>query len=133
MKLPRFLKKKEFVSKVDPDKWNAMWDLWIDDQVDAPYAQLMYYQSEVSNGGHGQYFSNCEENGDLKKEMAALKTILPVKNRFYLWLAYRAYRSCAKKENAVAELLTLWCDIVVDMDEARLNGILEEYAEKLEV
>ena len=50
-------------------QWNKMWDLWVEGEVDSPYAELMEYQSQVNNGGHDQYFINVDNNGNLKKEM----------------------------------------------------------------
>ena len=46
-----------------------MWDLWVEKKAETPYAELMTYQSEVSNGGHDQYFTNTENTGDIQKEI----------------------------------------------------------------
>ena len=51
-----FGKKSELTE--EQKKWNKMWDLWANGLTDSPYAELMTYQSEVYNGGHGQYFDN---------------------------------------------------------------------------
>ena len=133
MKLPGFLKKKEFTI-TEPEKWNELWDLWVKGEVDTPYAELMKYISEVFNGGHDQFFANLENTGTLQKNLAALKTILPVKHRFILWLAHKSYTAYEKKESAVSEMVTMWCDFVFDLDEAVFNEILEKYAaEKIEL
>lgn len=48
-----FKNKKKKVKQTDEQqKWNQMWSLWEEGQADSPYAELMTYQSEVSNGGH---------------------------------------------------------------------------------
>ena len=62
-------------------KWNKMWELWTEAKVEVPYAQLMTYQSEINNGGHGQYFCNVENNDDLSKEISALKLKLKTENK----------------------------------------------------
>jgi len=46
------------MSKCSDKQWNKMWELWSDEQVSSPYAELMTYQSEVENGGHDQFFYN---------------------------------------------------------------------------
>ena len=54
-----FLKpKKPQELPLPQQRWNKMWDLWADGELDSPYASLMTYQSEVNNGGHDQYFFN---------------------------------------------------------------------------
>ena len=55
-------------------KWNKMWDLWVEKKVDSPYAELMTYYSEISNGGHAQYFINTDAS---EKEISVMKEILP--------------------------------------------------------
>ena len=60
-------------------KWNKMWDMWVEGQVDSPYAELMTYQSEINNGGHDQYFTNVENTGDLQKEIMVLRNVLSPK------------------------------------------------------
>ena len=72
-------------------KWNKLWDLWAEGLVASPYMELMNYHGEVNNGGHEQYFSNTEDNGDLQKEMAALETILSEKLKRNLRKAYQTY------------------------------------------
>ena len=61
------------------EKWNKMWELWVEGQAESPYAELMTYQSEIKNGGHDQYFTNVENTGDLQKEMMALETVLSLR------------------------------------------------------
>ena len=48
-------KKKKVELTEEQLKWNKMWDLWTDGEAESPYAELMTYQSEINNGGHGQY------------------------------------------------------------------------------
>ena len=56
-------------------KWNRMWDLWAEGEIESPYNELMTYQSEVNNGGHHQYFLNTENNGDICKDIEILEQI----------------------------------------------------------
>ena len=49
-----------------------MWDLWVEEEADSPYAELMTYQSEVNNGGHMQFFDNVSNTDDLSKNMEVL-------------------------------------------------------------
>ncbi len=110
-------------------KWNQMWSLWEEGQADSPYAELMTYQSEVSNGGHDQYFFNVENTGDLQKEMAALNTILPIKLKNNLERAYKAYLVLEEKENDEKSKEVLEeCDDILYENEEALNCILSEYA-----
>ena len=74
-------KKKQVELTEEQRKWNKMWELWAEKKAEAPYSQLMTYQSEVNNGGHDQYFTNVENTSDLQNEISVLETILPVKHR----------------------------------------------------
>lgn len=42
-----------------------MWELWMNEKIETPYAELMTYQSEVNNGGRSQYFDNTQNNGNI--------------------------------------------------------------------
>ena len=48
-------------------KWNKMWELWVEGKVESPYAELMTYQSEINNGGHGQYLPTLKTQAIYKK------------------------------------------------------------------
>ena len=65
-------KKKKVELTEEQLKWNKMWELWTEEKVESPYAELMTYQSEINNGGHCQYFSNVENVSDLPKEIFEL-------------------------------------------------------------
>ena len=110
-------------------KWDKMWDLWVDGAAASPYAELMTYQGEINNGGHDQYFTNVENTGDLRKEMAALEQILSVKLKDNLTRAYKAYLVLEEKEDdADAEETLERCDAVFYQNEQEINEILKEYA-----
>lgn len=129
-----FLKKKEVQLTDEQKKWNKMWELWTEGEVDSPYAELMTYQSEINNGGHDQYFLNVENTGDLKKEMSALETVLSAKLKNNLQKAYKAYLVLEEKEDdETAEEIMEQCDDVFYENEEEINHILEEYSAKIEL
>ncbi len=133
MGLLGFLKKKKVMLTEEQCKWNKMWDLWSEEKVDSPYGQLMTYQSEINNGGHDQYFTNVENTADLQNEVSVLETILPVIHRDNLRKAYKAYLVLKEKEDEHSEEILEQCDDVFYENEAELNSILEEYAQKIEL
>ena len=115
-------------------KWNKMWDLWVEGRADSPYAELMTYQSEVSNGGHDQYFFNIGNTGNLQKEMTTLETVLPPKLQRNLRDAYNAYLMLAnEKSEKKAETILEQCDNEFYKDEEDINRILREYASQIEL
>ena len=127
-------KKKKVELTEDQRKWNKMWDLWVDGQVDSPYGELMTYQSEINNGGHHQYFTNVENTGDLQKEMMVLETVLSPKLKGNLKQAYKAYlRWEANEEDEEAEEILEQCDDVFYANEEEINHVLEECADKVKL
>ena len=128
-----FKKKKVELTK-EQLKWNKMWELWTEEKVDSPYAELMTYQSEISNGGHDQYFTNVENTSDLNKEISALEQILSAELKNNLNKAYKAYLILEKKEeDEEAEETLEQCDDVFYENEEEINRLLEEYAYKIEL
>ena len=118
----------------EQQKWNKMWDLWVEGEAISPYAELMTYQSEINNGGHDQYFTNVENTSDLQKEMSALVNILPQKLISNLQKAYEAYLVLEEKEDdEQAEEILEQCDDVFYENEEEINHLLKEYAEKMEL
>ena len=124
-------KKKQVELTEEQRKWNRMWELWTEEKAEAPYAQLMTYQSEVNNGGHDQYFTNVENISDLQKEITGLAAILPQNHQSNLQTAYRAYLALDDDENA--EGILEQCDAVFYENEDELNCILEKYATTIEL
>ena len=80
-------------------QWNKMWDLWVEEKADSPYAELMTYQSEINNGGHDQYFLNVENTSDLEKEISALEQVLSAELKDNLRKAYQAYLALEENED----------------------------------
>ena len=127
-------KKKKVELTEEQLKWNKMWELWTEEKVDSPYAELMTYQSEINNGGHGQYFTNGESIGDLQKEMSALKSVLSAKLIGNLQKAYEAYLVLEEKEDDEnAEEIIEQCDNVFYENEEEINRILKTYASEIEL
>jgi len=133
MRLFNFFKKKVDLTE-SQRKWNKMWELWAEGQVDSPHAELMTYICEINNGGHSQYFSNVENTGDLQEEMSTLENILSTKQKNNLRNAYKAYLVLEKNVNDKnAEEIIAECDVMFYTSEKELNRILENYAAKIEI
>lgn len=128
-----FLKKKKTELTDDQQKWNMMWEMWSEGNVKSPYEELMTYQSEINNGGHDQYFLNVGNNGDIQKEMSALKTILSDELTDNLEKAYQAYLLLEEKDDENAESIMEQCDNTFYENEEEINCTLEEYAAKIEL
>ena len=126
-----FRKKKEVSLK--ELKWNKMWDLWVNEEIDSPYRELMTYYSEVNNGGHAQYFSNVDSVSDLKKEITNLKKILPFSFKKFLDSSYKAYLVLEEKDDENSEEIMEESDNFFYENEEELIKILEEYALKIEI
>ena len=127
-------KKKKIELTDEQLKWNRMWELWEQEKADSPYAELMTYQSEINNGGHGQYFSNVENNGDLNADMTILTTVLSEKLVDNLHKAYKAHLILEENEDdEKAEEIIEACDNVFYENEEEINSKLEAYADKIQL
>lgn len=114
-------------------KWNRMWELWVQGNVDSPYLELMNYESEVNNGGHSQYFFNTANCGDLKAEMAVLLTALPEPLLANLRRAYDAFASQEDIADDDNDDLFEECDDVFYEHEALFTALLENYAKTMKL
>lgn len=126
-----FRKKKEL--SLEKLKWNKMWDLWVSEEVESPYFELMTYYSEVNNGGHAQYFSNVDNVSNLKNEMANLNKILSLEFKNNLNKAYKAYLILEKRDDEKSEEILVECDNFFFENEDEINLILDDYASKIEI
>ena len=127
-------KKKKVELTEEQLKWNKMWELWTEERVKSPYAELMNYQSEINNGGHSQYFCNVENVSDLQKEMSELQIILTPILRENLKKAYKAYLILEEnEEDEKAEEILEQCDDIFYENEELINHLLEQYANELEI
>ncbi len=127
-------KKKKVELTEEQLKWNKMWELWTEERVKSPYAELMTYQSEINNGGHSQYFCNVENVSDLQKEMSELQIILTPILSENLKKAYKAYLILEEnEEDEKAEEILEQCDDIFYENEEQINHLLEQYANELEI
>lgn len=108
-------------------QWNKMWDLWVKGNIPSPYDELMRYQSEVYNGGHGQYFYNTANCYDLKAEVEALLTILPPDLAGNLRRCYAAFADTGDITEENAELFDACEEAFYDCED-QINKLLEAYA-----
>lgn len=113
-------------------QWNKMWDLWANGEIQSPYNELMTYQSEINNGGHGQYFVSTENTSDLLKEMSGLNSILSDTLKENLKTAYEAHLLLEQDEtNEEAEAVLEKCDDVFFQNEKDINAILESFCKQI--
>ncbi|MBP3330366.1 MAG: DUF4375 domain-containing protein [Clostridia bacterium] len=127
-------KKEEELPLTEEDKkWNKMWDLWSDGEIESPYNELMTYQSEVNNGGHDQYFLNTSDNSDIEKELNALYEILPEEAKENLKKAYKAYLKLEENEDdEEAQEILENADNNFWENEEQITEIIKKRAEKIE-
>ena len=114
-------------------KFNKMWDMWADGQIESPYQDLMTYQSEVNNGGHSQFFFNVENTGDLNAVVKETLSILSEVHKRNLEEAYSAYRKYNDVDDDKMEEILDNCDDVFYENEELINEILEKRAETIEL
>ena len=118
---------------VEQFKEDRMWDLWAKGKAESPYAEIMTYQSEISNGGHDQYFFNVSNTGDLNKEMSVLREVLPEILKSNLEKAYAAYLVLEENEDdEESEDILNECDRFFYDNEGELCDLYEEYIAKIE-
>lgn len=116
----------------DDEKWNKMWDMWVDGEIPSPYSELMTYQSEINNGGHSQYFLNIENTEDVSKALESLNSILSQVHKDNLETAYKASLLLKQdEENEKAEDELNECDNVFYENEEEINCILKAFCNDL--
>ena len=132
--LKKFFQKKEEALPIEAQKWNKMWDLWVEEEADSPYAELMTYQSEVNNGGHMQFFDNVSNTDDLPKNVEVLYSILTGALRENIEKAYNAFLTYDENDenDTISEIMDE-CDDVFYANESEIERILQEYADTIEL
>ncbi len=132
--LKKFFQKKEEELTIEAQKWNKMWDLWVEEEADSPYAELMTYQSEVNNGGHMQFFDNVSNTDDLPKNVEVLYSILTGTLRENIEKAYNAFLAYDENDenDTISEIMDE-CDDVFYANESEIERILQEYADTIEL
>ena len=134
MGLSDFFKKKKVELTEEQLKWNKMWELWTQEKVESPYAELLNYSGDINSGGHGYYFECLNFEGDIKKDLSALEKILSHELNENLKKAYRAYLMLKEKDNDKnAEEILEHCDNVFYGNEGEIDRILKEYADKVKL
>ena len=130
----KFFQKKEEELPIEAQKWNKMWDLWVEEEADSPYAELMTYQSEVNNGGHMQFFDNVSNTDDLPKNVEVLYSILTGALRENIEKAYNAFLAYDENDenDTISEIMDE-CDDVFYANESEIERILQEYADTIEL
>lgn len=130
MDLFGWFRKKEELPAEDR-KWNKMWDLWVQDNADSPYAELMEYDAEVNNGGHSQYFFNVSNCGDLTAAAEILLKELPEPLLANFQKAYDAFSGqediCSDENDEFFNE----CDAVFGDNEQLILDILAGYADTM--
>ncbi len=114
-------------------KYNKMWDMWADGQIESPYQDLMTYQSEVNNGGHSQFFLNVENTGDVNAVVKENLSILPKVHKRNLEEAYSAYRKYNDVDDDKMDEILDNCDDIFYENEELINEVLEKYAETIQL
>ena len=117
-------KKKQPQLTEEQQRWNALWERWVNGEVPSPLAEVMTYQSEVNNGGHDQFFFNVSNTGDLSATLAALFGALPERHTANLRRAWKAYQALERGEDAQAETVLAACDAVFCEHEGELNELI---------
>lgn len=133
----KFFKKRKKVEEVELSvedlKWNKMWDLWINGEIEIPYAELMEYLNGVNNGGHHCHLDNVNGNRDLKEYVSALTEILPEPLKSNVLLAYNAYSKNPDDVSDENDEVLSNCDSVYYENEEMVNDILKNRASKIEL
>lgn len=122
----------------DAEKWNKMIDLWSDYKLDDPIKDVITYDAEVQNGGHLQFFENCQD--EIEELMISLKKQLPEEMYNNLKQAYKLH----KEKNLNIETVDDYVEEAQlgDFDkfdkfyydnEKKVNKIMQEYASTLDL
>ncbi len=128
-----FFKKKKPALTENQRKHNKLWALWAADEIESPYKELMWYDSQVNNGGHDQYFFNMENTGtDLLQEMAVLEQVLSPILQQNIQQAHHAYRILDQNyEDEQAQASIHHCDDVFYENEQDILEVLDQRASLL--
>ncbi|MBE7076940.1 MAG: hypothetical protein E7374_03495 [Clostridiales bacterium] len=123
-------KKQEYKLSEEDLKWNKMWDLWCNGEIESPYRELMEYSGGINNGGHHMHYDNIAGNSNLKEYVDQLVLILPEPLKSNALLAYRTY----KDELSGEDIETMdKCDTVFYQNEKLIDDLLKNRASKIEL
>ena len=122
---------KEYEMSLTPEerKWRKMWQMWLDEAIETPYAELMTYFDAMDGGGHFQYFEDLRTKKHIKKNISALSNILPAELLQNLKNAYNLFLTSAQPSE---ECFIEYDDFYFDNIE-KVGSVLEEYSLKKEL
>ena len=124
-------KKSESEMPQESENWNKMWELWENERAEAPYQELMTYQSEINNGGHSQFFLNVDNTGDVDSIVTVLLSVLSGALSRNLEKAYAAYKKYNEADEDKMDEILEKCDDVFYENESDINEILGKYSQTL--
>ena len=114
-------------------QWNKMMDLWVEEKLESPYLELIEYLSGINGEGHFCHFDNVSDNGNLKKYVATLMTILPQPLKSNIELAYKTYKINPDDMSDENNEILNNCDDIYYENEELINEILRERASKIKL
>lgn len=117
--------------EIESLKWNKMVDLWVEEKLDSPYAELLTYDNEVNNGGHWQFFDNVSETDNLDRVVKVLLEVLPVDFKHILKSAYEEYKKDPDDEEGNLTPFLDKCDNFYYENCKKVESILQQYANTL--
>ena len=112
-------------------KWNKMIDLWVEEKLVSPYAELITYDSEVNNGGHWQFFDNVSESDNIERVVGVLLGVLPIEFKELLEKAYEEYKKDPDDNEGNLSPLFDKCDSFYYANSKKIDSILQNYANTL--
>lgn len=130
-----FKKKKQKVQEfsIEDQKWNKLWELWANDEVESPYAELMEYLNGVNNGGHYCHLGNIADNSDLEKYVYNIMSILPEPLKSNLELAYKTFIKSPDDLSDEDVKILDDCDTCYYQNEELITNLIKERSLKVEL
>lgn len=128
-------KKKAKIEELPEEalKWNKMWDLWVNGEIESPYKELMEYSSGINNGGHHCHFDNIYGNQDLSTYVEQLILILDEPLKSNITNAFNAYMENPDDASDENVAILEKCDNVFYKHEDKISRLLQERANKIEL
>ncbi len=110
------------------ERWNRMWELWANGNLQSPIKNLMTYHSEVNNGGHSQYFLNISNSEDLATEVETVLSVLSDPLGENLKCAYAAFAVQEYVDEESNDVLFEECDDCFYENEQLIIDMIQEAA-----
>lgn len=129
---------KRFTIPKDEERWNKMIDLWSDNELNDPIKDVITYDAEVQNGGHLQFFENCQD--EMEALIISLKKQLPEEMYNNLKQAYELHKEKKLNIETVDDYVNEAqlgdfdkFDKFYYNNEKKINKIMQEYASTLDL